>query len=78
MMQLTKQTPAQRRRHLLDAIFPMLWIAPKSPSTMITAVANAGLLLTATLAMRLGLEALVDDMVDLGQRPGAPIRDARS
>ncbi len=35
------------------------------------AVANAGLLLTATLAARLGLEALVDDMVDLGGRPGA-------
>ncbi len=35
------------------------------------AVANAGLLLTATLAARLGLEALVDDMVDLGDRPGA-------
>ncbi len=35
------------------------------------AVANAGLLLTATLASRLGLEALVDHMVDLGERPGA-------
>ena len=35
------------------------------------AVANAGLVLTATLGARLGLEALVDDMVDLGQRPGA-------
>jgi len=35
------------------------------------AVANAGLLLTATLATRLGLESLVDDMVDLGERAGA-------
>ncbi len=35
------------------------------------AVANAGLVLTATLGARLGLEALVDDMVDLGRRPGA-------
>ncbi|MGH2580823.1 MAG: IS1380 family transposase [Actinomycetota bacterium] len=35
------------------------------------AVANAGLLMTATLAERLGLEALVDEMVDLGDRPAA-------
>jgi hypothetical protein len=35
------------------------------------AVANAGLLLPATLAQRLGLEALVDEVVDLGQRAGA-------
>ena len=35
------------------------------------AVANAGLVLTATLAERLGMEALVDEMVDLGDRPGA-------
>ncbi|MDP9341379.1 MAG: IS1380 family transposase [Actinomycetota bacterium] len=35
------------------------------------AVANAGLVLTATLGARLGLEALVDETVDLGQRPGA-------
>jgi hypothetical protein len=35
------------------------------------AVANAGLLMTATLAERLGLEALVEEMVDLGLRPGA-------
>src|SRR2546430_14478455 len=35
------------------------------------AVANAGLLLPATLAGRLGLEALVDHTVDLGGRPGA-------
>jgi hypothetical protein len=35
------------------------------------AVANAGLLLTATLATRIGLEALVDDMVDLGEHPAA-------
>jgi PII-like signaling protein len=34
-------------------------------------VANAGVLLAATLAERLGLEALVDDVVDLGERPGA-------
>ena len=35
------------------------------------AVANAGLLLTTTLAGRLGLEALVNAMVDLGDRPAA-------
>jgi hypothetical protein len=35
------------------------------------AVANAGLLLPAVLAGRLGIEALVDDTVDLGDRPGA-------
>jgi hypothetical protein len=35
------------------------------------AVANAGLLLPATVTQRLGLEALVDELVDLGQRPGA-------
>ena len=35
------------------------------------AVASAGLLLPATLATRLGIEALADEMVDLGDRPGA-------
>ena len=35
------------------------------------AVANAGLVLTATLAERLGIEQLVDHLVDLGGRPGA-------
>lgn len=35
------------------------------------AVANAGLLLPATLAGRLGIEALCDRLVDLGARPGA-------
>src|SRR3972149_2417488 len=35
------------------------------------AVANAGLLLPATLVARLGLEQLVDETVDLGGRPGA-------
>jgi hypothetical protein len=35
------------------------------------AVANAGLLLPATLAERLGIEAVVDALVDLGDRPGA-------
>jgi hypothetical protein len=34
------------------------------------AVANAGLLLPATLAQRLGIEAVVDQLVDLGSRPG--------
>jgi hypothetical protein len=34
------------------------------------AVANAGLILAATLAQRLDLEALVNDAVDLGDRPG--------
>jgi hypothetical protein len=35
------------------------------------AVANAGVLLPAVLADRLGIEALVDEVVDLGQRTGA-------
>jgi hypothetical protein len=35
------------------------------------AVANAGLLLPATLAQRLGIEAVIDQLVDLGDRPGA-------
>src|SRR3954470_7780406 len=35
------------------------------------AVANAGLMLPAVLAARLGIEGLVDEMVDLGARPGA-------
>jgi len=34
-------------------------------------VANAGVMLPAVLAGRLGIEALVDETVDLGQRPGA-------
>jgi hypothetical protein len=34
------------------------------------AVANAGLLLPATLAHRLGIEQVVDELVDLGDRPG--------
>ena len=35
------------------------------------AVANAGLVMTATLAERLGIEALVNEIVDLRARPGA-------
>lgn len=35
------------------------------------AVADAGLVLPATLASRLGIEALVEECVDLGGRPGA-------
>jgi Transposase DDE domain group 1 len=35
------------------------------------AVANAGVLLPAVLAGRLGLEALIDETVDLGDRPGS-------
>lgn len=35
------------------------------------AVANAGLQLTATLADRLGIIALGDELIDLGGRPGA-------
>ena len=35
------------------------------------AVASAGLLLPATLAERLGIEQLTDELVDLGDRPGA-------
>ena len=35
------------------------------------AVANAGLLLPATLAERLGIEQATDQLIDLGDRPGA-------
>ena len=35
------------------------------------AVANAGLVLTGTLAQRLDIEGLGDEMIDLGRRPGA-------
>jgi hypothetical protein len=35
------------------------------------AVASAGLLLAATLAERLGIEQATDQLVDLGDRPGA-------
>jgi hypothetical protein len=35
------------------------------------AVANAGLLLPATLAERLGIEQTADQLIDLGERPGA-------
>ena len=35
------------------------------------AVANAGILLPAVLADRLGIESLIEQMVDLGDRPGA-------
>jgi hypothetical protein len=34
------------------------------------AVANADLLLPATLADRLGIEAVIDELVNLGNRPG--------
>ena len=34
-------------------------------------VVNAGLMLPVTLGQRLGIEALVDEVVDLGERPGA-------
>jgi hypothetical protein len=35
------------------------------------AVASAGLLLPATLAERLGIEQAADQLIDLGERPGA-------
>ena len=35
------------------------------------AVANAGLLLAATLAERLGIEQAADQLIDLGERAGA-------
>jgi hypothetical protein len=41
-------------------------------------VANAGVLLPAVLADRLGIEALVDRAVDLGDRAGAANPDAKS
>ena len=41
------------------------------------AVANAGVMLPAMLADRLGIEALVDRTVDLGDRAGAANPGAR-
>jgi hypothetical protein len=35
------------------------------------AVANAGLLLAATLTQRLGIQRTADQVIDLGERPGA-------
>jgi hypothetical protein len=35
------------------------------------AAANAGLLLAATLAERLGIEQTADALIELGERPGA-------
>jgi hypothetical protein len=37
------------------------------------AIANAGLLLPAILAERLGIEQTADALIDLGEQPGAPI-----
>jgi len=42
------------------------------------AVANAGLVLTAIVAERLGIEALADELVDLGVGREGLARDARS
>jgi hypothetical protein len=42
------------------------------------AVAGAGLLLPSVLAERLGIEAVVDQLVDLGDRPAITGRAARS
>ena len=42
------------------------------------AVANAGLVLPATLAERLGLEQAADELIDLGDRPGQRILGPRS
>ena len=41
-------------------------------------IANAGLVLPALLAGRLGVEALVNETVDLGERPGRRTRAAKS
>jgi len=40
-------------------------------------VADAGLVLAATLAQHLGLRALFDDCVDLGDAPGTPMSATR-
>ena len=44
--------------------------ASVSPSTITALVANAGLILPATLALRLGLPQLVQQCLDLGNAPG--------
>ncbi len=41
-------------------------------------VASAGLVLPATLAARLGIEDLADELIDLGEKPGHIDRAARS
>ncbi|WP_196189339.1 IS1380 family transposase [Conexibacter sp. W3-3-2] len=42
------------------------------------AVASAGIALVATLAQRLGAEQLIDETVDLGDRPGAGLEGAKA
>jgi hypothetical protein len=42
-----------------------------APARRSRAVAHAGLLLPATLAERLGIQQVTDQLVDLGDRPGA-------
>jgi hypothetical protein len=42
------------------------------------AVASAGIALVATLAQRLGVEQLVDDWVELGDRPGGGLEGAKA
>jgi hypothetical protein len=42
------------------------------------AVANAGLVLPALLAQRLGIQQLADELIDLGAVPARPIRAASS
>jgi hypothetical protein len=42
-----------------------------SPSTTPHAIANAGLLLPATPAERLGIEQAGDQLIDMGNRPNA-------
>ena len=42
------------------------------------AVANAGIAVVATVAQRLGVERVIEDSVDLGDRPGAGSEGAKA
>ena len=55
------------RRHSLDGILP--YSRPRLAFDDTHAVANAGLLLPATPAQRLGIEQAADALIDLGNRP---------
>src|SRR5512132_559772 len=63
-------SPIRSGGHVLDGILPH----PGPARHLLRrhhAVANAGLLLAATLAERLGIEQTADALIDLGERPGA-------
>ena len=72
-MALLRRPSDQDRRAPFDAILAR---SPAPDDLAISfddahAVANAGLLLAATLSERLGIEQAADELIGLGERPGA-------